>query len=114
MNHKHNSIRIWTDRVDSKTTMALASLEDDCFVVELEDGYVVVLDQPVSLLPLILWSLDELDCKIEGLRTLRYCDVGEQVYNNSLIPESFSSIMTTISTLALNVCRIVALSSCDW
>lgn len=113
MKDEHNSIRIWTDKVDEKITLALAALEEDCFVVEMENGYVIVCNQPVSLLPLVLWTLDEMDCKIEGMRTLRYCDNGEAVYNDLLLPEAFTSVMNTISTIASNVCRIVTSNSRD-
>ncbi|MGY5880896.1 MAG: hypothetical protein RTV31_11635 [Candidatus Thorarchaeota archaeon] len=113
MSKPHNSIRIWTENVDETITLALAAVDEDCFVIEKSDGYVVVCDQPVSCLPLVLWTLDEMECIIEGMKTMRYCDIEDAIPDDHQIPESFTSVFKTISAIASTVCHLVTLASGD-
>jgi hypothetical protein len=113
MSNPHNSIRIWTEKVDETITLALAAVDENCFVIEKTDGYIVVCDHPVSFLPLVLWALDEMDCNIEGMRTMRYCDVEDSIPDDHQIPESFASVIRTISAIASTVSQFVTIASYD-
>ncbi|TFG26446.1 hypothetical protein EU528_14380 [Candidatus Thorarchaeota archaeon] len=109
----HNSIRIWTEKVDETITLALATVDEDCFVVEKIDGYIVVCDHAMSHLPLVLWVLDEIECNIVGIATMRYSNVDDEPPDDPQIPESFASVFKTISTIASTVSQFVTNASRD-
>ncbi|MBN2231092.1 MAG: hypothetical protein JW779_16020 [Candidatus Thorarchaeota archaeon] len=100
MNPRHNSIRIWTDYVDERVTLALAALDEDCIVVEKDDGYLIAHERPVSLLPLVMWTLEAMDVPILGIKTMRFNDDEESVYEEVQFPESFSTVYRSVSNIA--------------
>ena len=108
MNPRHNSIRIWTDHVDEKITLALAALDEDCIVIEKEDGYLIAHEYPVGLLPVVMWTLESMDVSIHGIKTQRFDEDKEAIYEEVQLPESFSTVFKTVSGVTSTVLQFIS------